>query len=70
VIAERIRERVEKTDFPKRQVTISIGVATCSLELSSARDLISAADKALYEAKRLGKNNVQVYENLKKVKGT
>ncbi len=65
-IAERIRERVEKTCFPGRQVTISIGIASCSLSLNSSRDLISAADKALYEAKRRGRNNVQIYENLKK----
>lgn len=65
-IAERVRERVERADFKNRRVTISVGVASCSLSLNSARDLISAADKALYEAKRLGRNNVQVYENLKK----
>jgi len=65
-IAERVRERIEKTDFANRQVTISIGIASCSLSLNSAKDLISAADKALYEAKRRGKNNVQVYENLQR----
>lgn len=66
VIAERIRERVEQADFPHRQVTVSIGVASISLSLNSAHDLIRAADRALYEAKRCGKNNVQAYENLKK----
>ena len=66
IIAERVRERVEQTDFPNRQVTISIGGASISLSLNSARDLITAADRALYEAKRRGKNNVQIYENLKK----
>lgn len=64
VIAERIRERVEMRCFPNRRVTISIGIASCSLSLNSSEDLISAADKALYEAKRSGRNNVQVYENL------
>ncbi|MCY7346692.1 MAG: sensor domain-containing diguanylate cyclase, partial [Pyrinomonadaceae bacterium] len=65
VIAERVRERVEKVCFPNRQITISIGVASCSLSLNSPRDLVSAADKALYAAKRKGRNNVQIYENLK-----
>ena len=66
IIAERVRERVEKTCFPNRQVTVSLGVATLSLELNSITNLITAADKALYEAKRCGRNNVRIYENLKK----
>ncbi len=65
VIAERVRERVEKVCFPNRRITISIGVASCSLSLNSPRDLVSAADKALYAAKRKGRNNVQIYETLK-----
>ncbi|MGI8787777.1 MAG: diguanylate cyclase [Pyrinomonadaceae bacterium] len=63
-IAERVRERVEQTDFPNRQVTVSIGIASYSISLDSAEKLIEAADKALYAAKRQGRNNVQIYENL------
>jgi len=63
-IAERIRERVASTDFENRQVTISIGVASCSKTICDAQEIIAAADKALYEAKRNGRNNVQVFENL------
>ncbi len=63
-IAERLRENIESTEFPNRQITVSIGIANCCLELNSAHDLIVAADKALYEAKRRGKNNVQNYENI------
>ena len=65
IIAERIRQKVFSTKFPNRQVTVSIGIASSSLALNSAENLISAADKALYEAKRQGRNNVQVYENMK-----
>ncbi|CAN5374754.1 hypothetical protein BH10ACI1_BH10ACI1_34480 [soil metagenome] len=65
-IAERIREKVEKTEFPNRQVTVSIGIANCSHIISKSPDIVFAADKALYEAKAKGKNNVQVYENLGK----
>lgn len=64
-IAERIRERVATTLFPNRQVTISIGVASCSKIICDAQEIIAAADKALYVAKRNGRNNVQVFENLK-----
>ena len=63
VIAERIRSRVEQTEFPHRKVTVSIGVATYSDGLSNGADLISAADKALYEAKRMGRNNVQIFDS-------
>lgn len=61
-IAERVRQKVETTRFPSRQVTVSIGVATCSTELKTPEDLIKAADSALYDAKRKGRNNVQVYQ--------
>ncbi len=63
-IAERIRQRIESTAFPKRQVTVSIGIANCSSIICSAPQIIAAADKALYEAKRKGRNKVQVFENL------
>ena len=29
-IAERIRKRIEETDFLNRKVTVSIGIASCS----------------------------------------
>lgn len=61
VIAERLRQKVESTDFPNRKVTISIGISTCSAEMCDAKTLMSAADKALYQAKGKGRNNVQIY---------
>jgi diguanylate cyclase (GGDEF)-like protein len=63
-IAERVREHIEATKFPNRRITISIGIANCCLELNSTRELIVAADTALYEAKRKGRNRVQIYENI------
>jgi diguanylate cyclase (GGDEF)-like protein len=65
-IAERLREHVAAIEFPNRQITVSIGIAGCCLELNSTHELIVAADNALYEAKRKGRNNVQVHEKLEK----
>lgn len=61
IIAERIRQRIENTTFRHRQVTVSIGVASCTSRLCEADNLISAADKAMYQAKNGGRNNVQTH---------
>lgn len=60
-IAERIRVHMAQTEFPKRKVTISIGVASRSDAINSVDDLILAADKALFRAKKNGRNNIQIY---------
>jgi diguanylate cyclase (GGDEF)-like protein len=60
-IAERIRRNVEETKFPKRKVTVSIGLTSLGGNTNSVRELISAADIALYEAKRAGRNNIKIY---------
>jgi diguanylate cyclase (GGDEF)-like protein len=69
VVAEKLRHRVEKTalvldDGTRTQVTISVGLATVCPGPQSDRsvrvmDLIAAADRALYRAKRSGRNQVQ-----------
>ena len=61
-IAERLRQRIEHTEFPKRQVTVSIGISSVSNDLETPADVIGGADHALYEAKNQGRNNVQVYD--------
>lgn len=61
MIAERLREKVAAIEFHDRQMTISIGVADCSDTPCTAQEVIKWADDALYEAKRRGKNNVQIY---------
>ena len=65
-IAERLRDRIEHTEFPKRQVTVSIGIGAISNDLDTPADVIAAADHALYEAKNHGRNNVQVYDGFGK----
>ena len=64
-IAERVREHIQATEFPNRAITVSIGIASCCLHLNSAHELIVAADAALYDAKRNGRNRVQAYENIR-----
>ncbi len=67
VIADRIRQRVSTTQFPhgKSQplgrVTISIGVSTYSKHVDTSENIIAAADRALYQAKSLGKDRVEFY---------
>jgi diguanylate cyclase (GGDEF)-like protein len=66
-IADRIRQRVNSTHYPhgKSQplgrVTISIGVSTFSQMVNTSENIIAAADRALYQAKRLGKDRVEFY---------
>ncbi len=62
-IAERIRCNIESAEFPHRQVTVSIGIATISPEIDSVEKLIEGADKALFTAKREGKNKVHVFQS-------
>jgi diguanylate cyclase (GGDEF)-like protein len=60
-IAERIRRHIEHTKFPKRKVTASIGIAAFGGNVNTVKELISAADVALYEAKNAGRNNIKVF---------
>ena len=62
-VAERIRSKIEAVainhefsgigDF----ITVSIGIAVLTANISQGEDLFKQADKALYEAKAKGRNN-------------
>ena len=67
-IAEKIRKSVESKKFNYvnqiARVTISAGVASARMDnLLSSRSIIKAADEALYDAKRAGKNQVCQFVN-------
>lgn len=64
-IAERIRKKIEETDFcyedQHMKCTISIGCAVYDSETNPVtvpKDLVGQADKALYASKRNGRNQV------------
>jgi diguanylate cyclase (GGDEF)-like protein len=63
-VAERMRALIEhfpfKADSHVLQVTVSIGIAVWPGSVETIKGIIIEADKALYEAKRSGKNKVVV----------
>lgn len=65
-VAERIRARIEAERIGmvegdgELRITASLGVATSPGSSADVQELIAAADAALYEAKRSGKNRVVV----------
>lgn len=63
-VAERIRDNVRRladglTTFKK--VSVSIGIAVLDKDCASKKLFLEAADKALYDSKKQGKNRVAVY---------
>jgi diguanylate cyclase (GGDEF)-like protein len=58
VAGNRIRARLARESFDGRNVTISVGAAEFPMHGDSAATVIAVADEALYEAKRLGRDQV------------
>lgn len=67
-VAERIRECIATAELPgmgpggDAHVTVSVGVAAFSGAVARSDDLVRDADRAMYRAKREGKNRVEVFE--------
>jgi diguanylate cyclase (GGDEF)-like protein len=70
VIADRVRRKISGTTFthgksqPLGAVTVSIGLSALSPTLDSAEAIVRAADRALYHAKRQGKNRAYAYQSV------
>jgi len=69
MIAEKIKKSVEKLtirgEFSKApvEITVSIGLYSTQPDSNTTKNqIIEGADKALYEAKENGKNQIRVYD--------
>jgi len=66
-LGERIRIKIEKHKFykekvqPTGQLTVSLGGASFPNDAKDMHDLIQRADEALYKAKHLGRNQMQIF---------
>lgn len=56
-LAERIRLAVDQASL---SLTLSVGVATFPQDAAGWKELLQQADRALYEAKRMGRNRVVI----------
>jgi diguanylate cyclase (GGDEF)-like protein len=65
-IAERIRADATKITCHELKLTVSAGVALCDDHAHTSDALAAKADRALYRAKRKGKNAVVVSDVLSK----
>jgi diguanylate cyclase (GGDEF)-like protein/PAS domain S-box-containing protein len=67
--AESIRDAIKHLSLHHRgqtlgTITVSAGIATYPAHGDNSEDLIRAADEALYQAKKAGRDCIIVYENL------
>ena len=62
LVADDLRQRIEREKILLRRqntsITVSIGVACLPIDTKDEDELIQKADKAMYEAKRKGRNRV------------
>lgn len=68
-VAERIRSRIENTEFLKDEgknikITASIGISTYPIHATNKTDLLELADKAMYKGKESSRNVVCVSDKV------
>lgn len=60
---ERVRRHIEASPYPHRaaplQITVSIGIAELTGQMSGVEALLGASERALYRAKRGGRNRIE-----------
>lgn len=65
-VAERLRMAIKSLEIPRAGgMTASFGVAECPGDAQTAADIVKAADVALYEAKRNGRDQVVALQPLR-----
>jgi len=65
-VAERLRASIKALELPKAgHITASFGVAECPGDAQTAAEILKAADVALYEAKRNGRDQVVAISSLR-----
>ncbi|MGQ9658081.1 MAG: diguanylate cyclase [Fimbriimonadales bacterium] len=60
-VAERLRSAVEAAEWSLRAITGSFGVACIRPDMETRQEIIEAADQALYQAKKNGRNRVEAW---------
>ncbi|MBU3129379.1 diguanylate cyclase [Clostridium tagluense] len=65
VVAERIRQNIDNKKIlgSKRELTVSVGIATYPKHGKWKKELVEKADQSLYVAKAKGKNRCQIWED-------
>lgn len=63
-LAERLRLKIETSDFQYCKMTTSLGIATYPNDNLNIEKVISFADSALYHSKQTGRNRTTIYSNI------
>lgn len=61
IFANRVRVAMKERSLGKPPLTVSAGVASFDPEMGGPDELLAAADKSLYEAKDMGRDQVRVH---------
>ena len=64
IAAEKLRQQIEDSSPSGVSMTVSLGVSALEFSASGPQELIDQADKALYAAKRTGRNRVVRWDEI------